>query len=195
VLLFRAETLAGAFPGAEPEVYFVTATPGISRAEITARLQAVVPNGVTVRPLTVDTGSLNAFGLAFWLVAALVLAVALANLGSTMALGVRERARDSGVLRAIGFTPRQLRGSTAITALLLIIGAVIIGVPAGLLLGRSLLEGVGKAIGAGPELRAAPPLALTALFVGLMAIVAVAIGVLTCVQTSRRPVSELMRYE
>ncbi len=195
VLLFRAETLATAFPQAEPAAYFVTATPGVNRAELVARLQGTIASGATVRPLTVDTGSLNAFGLAFWLVAALVLAVALANLGSTMALGVRERARDSGVLRAIGFTPRQLRGSTAIATLLLIVGAIVVGVPAGLLLGRALLEAVGKAIGAGPELRAPPPVAVTTLLVGLMAVVSVAIGVLTCVQTSRRPVSELMRYE
>ncbi len=195
VLLLRAETLTSRFPDITPSDYFVTGTPGTDRDELATRLRGTAAPGVTVRPLVIDTGSLDAFGLAFGLVAALVLAVALANLGSTLALGVRERARDMGVLRAVGFTPGQLLRSTAIATSLLVGAALLVGVPVGFGLCRLLLEAVGRAIGAGPELRAGPPLALTTGLLGVVALSGIAIGVLTCVQTSRQPVSELLRYE
>jgi putative ABC transport system permease protein len=195
VLLFRWESLQAAFPDADPSVYRVVAEPGTGREQLAADLQAVLGGAVTVRPLVVESDDLVAFGIAFWLVAGLVLTVALANLGATVLLGVRERMRDLGVLRAVGFTPAQLVASTAIGTLLLVVAAVIVGVPIGLWLNRTLLVAVGKAVGAGPELRAAPAVVPTVVVVAAIVAAAVAIGALACVQASRRPVSELVNYE
>lgn len=195
VLLFRWETLQDAFPDAVPSVYRVVAMPGTDRRQLAANLQAALGRADTVRPLTVDTGDFDAFAIAFWLVAGLVLTVALANVGATVMLGVRERLRDLGVLRAIGFTPSQLIASTAIATFLLVATAVVVGIPLGLWLNRTLLITVGKSIGAGPELRAAPEPITALVFVLLVVAAAVAIGALTCVQASRRPVSELVRHE
>jgi putative ABC transport system permease protein len=195
VLLFRWESLQAAFPDADPSVYRVVAVPGTDREQLAADLQAALGGAVTVRALVVESDDLVAFGIAFWLVAGLVLTVALANLGATVLLGVRERMRDLGILRAVGFTPAQLVASTAIGTLLLVVAAVIVGVPIGLWLNRTLLVAVGKAVGAGPELRAAPAVVPTVVVVAAIVAAAVAIGALACVQASRRPVSELVNYE
>jgi putative ABC transport system permease protein len=195
VLLFRSESLAGAFPEALPDVYHVVGAAGTDREQLAASLQSALGDEVSVRPLVVEADEMDAFAITFWSVAALVLAVALANLGATVLLGVRERSRDLGVLRAIGFTPSQLVASTAISTLLLVLAAVVVGVPLGLWLSRMLLVTVGKAMGAGPELGTGPqPLAATVL-IGIIVAVAVGIGALACRQVSRRPVSELVQHE
>ena len=64
-------------------------------------------------------------------VTALLIAIALVNLLSTLLLGLRERERDIAVLGAIGATPRQVAGTVLAggVALAAIAGAV--GVPAG----------------------------------------------------------------
>ena len=67
--------------------------------------------------------------------------------------------------------------------------------PLGLWLSRQLLTTVGRAAGAGPEFGADPALVPTVVLVLAVVVAAVAIGALTCVQSSRKPVSELVRYE
>ncbi|HEX9260716.1 MAG TPA: FtsX-like permease family protein [Acidimicrobiales bacterium] len=195
VLQMRMETLEQRLGPVTPNLYRVVARDGIDREALAAQLQQRLGSDVTVRPLVVETEGLDAFYVAFWVVASLLLVVALANFGATMLLGVRERARELGVLRAIGYTPMQLVGATAIGAAVLVVLAVLAGVPLGLWLNDWLLTGVGKGTGAGPELGAPPALATAATFVALLVAAAVAIGALTCVQLSRRPVSELVQYE
>jgi putative ABC transport system permease protein len=75
---------------------------------------------------------------------AVLLCVALANLVATILLGVRERVRDLGVLKAVGLTPRQVvtafLGGQAIVASL----AAVAGVPGGLLLFRTAIAASGS---------------------------------------------------
>ena len=195
VLLTRWESFADIFTDAHPDVYRAVATGGTSRTRLAADLQHRLGNDAVAKPLVVDTGDLDAFGLAFWLVAGLVLAVALANLGSTVLLGVRERLRDLGVMRAVGFTPAQLVASTAISTAALVLVALLIGVPLGLWLNNVLLRGVGEAIGYGPEIGSAPAAVTAILTIGAVAATAIGIGALTCVRSARASATELLRYE
>jgi putative ABC transport system permease protein len=195
VLQLRWETIESLFPGAQPEIYRVVAADGVSRTQLAADLATRFGPNTSVQPLVVDTDDLDAFGVAFWLVATLVLVVALANLGSTILLGVRERLRDFGVLRAIGFTPAQLVASTAISTGALTAVAILIAVPLGLWLNEAFQRGVGEAIGYGPELGAPPDAVVTTAAIVAIALVAVGIGTLTCVRSAKRSASELIRYE
>lgn len=67
---------------------------------------------------------------------AILLAIALVTLLATTLLGVRERARELGILKAIGFTPRQLIGGVAANQLVLAVVALVVGIPLGLALFR-----------------------------------------------------------
>ena len=83
-----------------------------------------------------------------------LLAVAVANLIATLALGVREREEDLAVFKALGATPGQLRVAIATVAALLAIPAVVVGVPLGLIAFRMLLDAGNPSDG--PDLHALP---------------------------------------
>jgi putative ABC transport system permease protein len=195
VLLFRWESLTAVFPNVRPDNYLVVADTDTSRNELATRLLDSFAQSATVQALVVDSDDLDAFFIAFWLVAALVLTVALVNLGSTILLGIRERFRDLGVLRTVGFTPVQLIGSTAVSTAALVLVAIAIGIPTGVAANELLTTNVGKAIGYGPELGAAPGLAVAVATIAALAIGAVAIGMAVSIGSSRRSASDLIRYE
>ena len=54
-------------------------------------------------------GGMSAILAAFGIVSLLILVIMTLILGNTIAMGVRERTAEYGVLRAIGFVPRQIR--------------------------------------------------------------------------------------
>ena len=101
------------------------------------------------------------------------LVISLVGIGNTMALSVLERRREIGVLRALGLTRRQLRGSLTLEAVLLAMVGSVIGLVLGAGFGyagaRLLLAGV-VAVGA-PTLPL-PRLALIVLAAGLAAVLA-----------------------
>jgi putative ABC transport system permease protein len=122
---------------------------------------------------------------------AIMIAVALITLLTTTLLGVRERAREIGVLKALGFTPRQLMAGVAANQLVLAVVALVIGIPLGLALFRIAYEAAnGSAEGIG-----SPPgwwlVVLCPLAAGMFA--ALAAGAAR--QFVRIPVVDALRYE
>ncbi len=85
-----------------------------------------------------------------------VVATALAVAGA-LALGivvwgsVRSRRRDLAVLRALGFSPRQVRWSVRIQCLTIALTALVIGVPLGIIAGRLLWRGFAAQLGVVPD--------------------------------------------
>jgi putative ABC transport system permease protein len=78
---------------------------------------------------------------------ALLVAVGLVNLLTTLLLATRERARDFGVLKAVGLTPRGvLAVVNAGGAVLGLIGAAI-GIPAGIVIFRTLMAAMSPSEG------------------------------------------------
>jgi putative ABC transport system permease protein len=63
---------------------------------------------------------------------AVLLLVGGVNLLATVLLGLRERVRDAGLLKAVGLTPRQVTASFVSSQLAVAAGAVVIGIPLGL---------------------------------------------------------------
>jgi hypothetical protein len=63
-------------------------------------------------------------------------AVALLTVAHLLMTSVRRRRRDLAILRALGFTPRQVRGALAWQAVTLAGMALVIGIPAGIACGR-----------------------------------------------------------
>ena len=87
-------------------------------------------------PVTVvDLGRLDTLPLALGLFFALL---ACAAVGHALVTSVRRRRTDFAVLRSIGFTKRQSRLSIAWQATLLAAVGVVIGVPLGIVVGRSV---------------------------------------------------------
>ena len=99
---------------------------------------------------------------------ALALGVAaLVSLSAAVAASVRRRRRDLAILQALGLTGRQLRSIVAWQTLTLLLVAVAVGVPLGLLAGRWTWAGFATSLGVVPV----TVLPLTSLLVGLALLV------------------------
>jgi ABC-type lipoprotein release transport system permease subunit len=152
-----------------PKMVFVRFRRGVSNAAGLASLKSVeaagnkalyaLPNGIgagdSIEALPVqypaeiqnyksigDTPSVLALGLA---------AGASVALGLTLTASVRRRRRDLAMLRALGFTGRQLRATIAWQASVAGVSGVVVGVPLGIVLGRWLWSLFARYIGAVPE--------------------------------------------
>jgi len=90
--------------------------------------------GGPVRPAEiVDADRMQAVPL---LAGVLLVVAAVIGLSLAVVVSVRSRRRDLAILRALGFTGRQLRDSVRVQALATMVVALVIGVPVGLALGR-----------------------------------------------------------
>jgi hypothetical protein len=89
-----------------------------------------------------DTPSVLALGLA---------AGASVALGLTLTASVRRRRRELAMLRALGFTGRQLRATIAWQATVAGVAGVVVGVPLGIVIGRWLWTLFARYINAVPE--------------------------------------------
>jgi predicted lysophospholipase L1 biosynthesis ABC-type transport system permease subunit len=95
---------------------------------------AIVDYDRPVRPAEiVDADRMRTLPL---LAGALVVAAAVLGLALTVVLSVRSRRRELAVLRALGFTGRQLRDSVRVQALATMVVALGVGLPVGIALGR-----------------------------------------------------------
>jgi putative ABC transport system permease protein len=196
VLMFPLAGLAQVEPDPQPENWRVHVHAGVNVDDAVNLLQhelrgqaQVVPNTQTSNP------QISAFGTSFLLVTVLVLLLAFANLATTMILAVRERSHDLGVLRSVGFTPRQVLTVTAIGAAVLALVGVLIGIPVGFLGFRALIEFVGRNAGIGPQIGVNP--AWWALLLCIPATVGagVLLGLAVTGRAATAEVADLVRYE
>jgi hypothetical protein len=81
------------------------------------------------------------------LLAAVVGALALASLGHALVTSVRRHRGQLAVLRALGFTGRQVRAAVAVHSTTLALGAAALGLPLGVILGRWGWRAVADSIG------------------------------------------------
>ena len=181
-------------PGADPERVLVRVSPDADRAAVARSIDAAAP-GVKADVVETDLGVMDAFRAAFYMISLLVLAVGLVNLGGTAVLGIHERLHDLAILKAMGFTPRQVALSVATGTGAVAAAAVAVGVPAGIVVADAMLAGVGRGAGVGPELGASPPAGgVAAACLGIIALAA-GLGALVARRAARAPVAEALRAE
>jgi putative ABC transport system permease protein len=196
MLMFPFADVSAVDPEARPESYQLRLAAGADRHEVADALGAALGSRARVEAVsTADPGELDPFRFAVTLISGLVIVVALANLASTLALVVRERARDLAVLRAVGFTPRQAMSVVATGGTALAVLATAVGVPLGWWLSGAANNGVGAEIGMGPGIAVAPSWALVAVLVPLTIAVSAGLAVLAARRAATEDVAVLVRYE
>jgi putative ABC transport system permease protein len=126
-------------------------------------------------------------------VSAVILLIMVLILGNTIAMGVRERTQEYGVLRAIGFTPKHLAffviGEAVATGALGGIVGLALAIPfVNLGIGRFLEENMGAWF---PFFRVPPTTAVAALL--LAALLGVAAAVVPAYRASRLNVIDALR--
>jgi putative ABC transport system permease protein len=196
VLMVPLRTLEAVEPDVAAGAYFAHVRPGADVDAVATSLQQELRGAAQVAAHDIDgDDEVNAFRTMFWLVSALVVLVAFANLASTLLLAVRERAREFGVLRSVGFTPRQVLGVSAVGAGALGVVATVIGIPIGWAAFRYISTAVGRGIGVGPNFGVDPGLVAIGVLIPLSIAVAVLLGVAVTRRTATVEVSDLVRYE
>jgi hypothetical protein len=150
-----------------PELVFVRLRSGISPAAGRANLQHIAkvatrifasdPNtvGDTVTVLGVQRPAqivnYRSIGFVPVILAIGLGAGAIVALGLTLAASVRRRRRDLALLKALGFTPRQLRAAVAWQATVAAVIGIVIGMPIGIVVGRVLWTQFARNLNAVPD--------------------------------------------
>ena len=149
VMVGRDTLLLGLRPQATPAYFVARLQPGADAGIVRSRLEQSVGGQVVVSPvrdsIAVPLGNvfeavLLVLGLGLAAVAGMVM------FAMTMILA-DEQAFVIGILKAIGARPRQLAASLTWAAGLLILPAVAVGVPAGILLTAGLINVLSQVIG------------------------------------------------
>ncbi len=135
-------------PVAGPMAVLIAVTPGVSHAtalrslnRITATLDrsADGPVGGVVSALRpAEIANYRTVGATPALLAGVLAAGAIGALGLTLVASVRQRRRQFALLKALGFTQRQLAASVAWQSSVAAVVGVLAGVPIGIALGRWL---------------------------------------------------------
>ncbi|MGZ4723118.1 MAG: ABC transporter permease, partial [Ilumatobacteraceae bacterium] len=182
-------------PNADPGGYFVDVREPADGPAVRDAVLTATGNTAKVELADSNNDDLVAFRVAFVIISVLVMAIALVNLVGTTLLGIRERQRDIGILKTVGFTPTQIGVSVAAGGAAYAVAAVIIGVPAGLIASAAMQNAVGKATGIGPGFGSAPEMGVIAVVAGFIVIGCIALAATTARRAARAPVAEILRSE
>jgi putative ABC transport system permease protein len=154
VLDFGLDALsdAGAAPG--QLVYSLVLKPGVQPAAARAGLLAASQDQLDVQVVSNPADGLGVVR-AVIAVAVVVLAVmALANLLTAAAVGLRDHLHEVGVLKALGLTPRQVTATLVVNTTILTAIGVTSGTVAGLVIAPRLINMQGRTSGIGSGIAA-----------------------------------------
>ena len=119
--------------------------------------------------------------MAIFVLAAVLIGIALINVFNTSLLAMQEKTRDIGILKTLGMTPAQVTAMTNTSAGVLGLLAALLGVPLGYALTQGLLASLSHTYGFGTV-----HMALNSLYVGLLVPSAVALSVAGSLIPGRR---------
>ena len=194
-----------------PNLVFVRLRPGVPQAAGLADMQrvaraadriiAAVPvgggsgNNVTVLGVQRPAEIVNygTIGVTPVLMATALAAAAIVALGLTLTASVRRRRRDLALLKSLGFTQRQLAAALSWQASVSSAIGIVIGVPLGIAVGRTLWTLFAREIFAVPE-PTVPVLAVVLVAVGTL-VLANLVAAVPGRMAARTPTALLLRAE
>jgi len=126
---------------------FVKKAPGVSTAAALAavkNLSAQYAPGTTVQDQAAykaeQTKPINQILALIYTLLALAIVIALLGIGNTLALSIFERTRELGVMRAVGMTRRQLRGTIRWESVIIALQGTFLGLVVGVFFGWALVR-------------------------------------------------------
>ena len=125
---------------------FVKKAPGVSTAAALAAVKTVAAQyapGTTVQDQAAykaeQTKGINQVLALIYTLLALAIVIALLGIGNTLALSIFERTRELGVMRAVGMTRRQLRGTIRWESVIIALQGTLLGLVVGVFFGWALV--------------------------------------------------------
>ena len=134
--LVTLEAFSSMAPESMTQTYAVWIDPGVDRSATLSALQQAFPTTFIEQSVPTQVSNLGLVsGQPVWL-AVIIALLAGAALTHALVTSVRGSRRQIGVLKSIGFTKRQVLSTVAWHASLITGGALLVGVPLGVVLGR-----------------------------------------------------------
>jgi hypothetical protein len=175
-------------PGADPETVLAELRDDFRAWD---RFGASLGYTAPVRPAEIiNVQSMRAVPV---LVGGLVTAAAAVGLGTAMVTSVGARRRELGILRSLGFTGRQVRHSVRVQALAIVLAALAVGIPLGLVVGRYAWRTFADQLGV-VTTPSVPPGAIALTVAGGL-VVAILTAVVPAQKASRSTPSEVLRRD
>jgi putative ABC transport system permease protein len=126
---------------------FVKKAPGVSSAAALAAVKTVAARyapGSTVQDQAAykaeQTKGINQVLALIYTLLALAIVIALLGIGNTLALSIFERTRELGVMRAVGMTRGQLRGTIRWESVIIALQGTVLGLVVGVFFGWALVR-------------------------------------------------------
>jgi putative ABC transport system permease protein len=195
LLMTDVATLTAVADVVTPFEYHLVLAPGSDPRQVAAGLSAASDEVLSPR-VTADRGLgiLDSMPAIIGGLSVVLVTVALLGVLATVWMGVQERRRDTGLLAAIGMTPRQSLLAVLLGAVAMGVAAYAIGLPAGVAGTGVLLDGLARELGFGPLQIQRDGWALAAVLPAVVA-VAVAGAAVPAWRAGRIPVAEALRHE
>jgi putative ABC transport system permease protein len=185
VLAFGMDTLKLATSGSRPqppESYDVVLHRGLSAAAARAELLRWAPGPLVVNLVANPADSLGIVRLVIAISVVVLAIIGLASLLTATAIGLRDHRHETGVLAALGLTPRQVMATLVVNTTILTALGTALGIAFGLALAPRLINMQGQASGMGLGIATAP----SALTIAAVFVLALLVTTLAAVLMARR---------
>jgi ABC-type lipoprotein release transport system permease subunit len=185
---------------ATEQAWFVRAVPGANRTEVVDAFRSAFPG--TPRTAIVPFGSeettdlglnLEQIGSVPLLFAVIMAIMAAAVLAHVLTVAARARRRDLAVLRALGFSRSQILRTLTWQSSIYAVGALAIGVPVGVALGRAAWRVYATNLGAVPEVVVPWPALVVA--AGAAIVLAATVALIPAASVARTRPGAVLRAE
>jgi putative ABC transport system permease protein len=182
VLAFGMDALKIAGNPQSPSAYSVVLKPGLSPAAARADLLRWSADQLAVQLVANPADNLGVVRLVIAISVLVLAVIGLASLLTATAIGLRDHRHETGVLAALGLTPRQVMATLVVNTTILTAIGLSLGVALGLAVAPRLINMQGQASGMGAGIAAAP----SVLIVAAIFVVALLVTTLAALLMARR---------
>jgi putative ABC transport system permease protein len=176
VLAFGLDTLSSAGGPQPPSSYDVVLRPGTSAAAARAELLRWSRGQLVASIVANPADGLGIVRLVIAISIPVLAIIGLASLLTATAIGLRDHQHETGVLAALGLTPRQVMATLVVNTMLLTTVGWSIGTAAGLVAAPRLINAQGRSSGMGSGIAATPSLVTLALTLAVALLVTTVAG-------------------
>jgi putative ABC transport system permease protein len=186
VLAFGLDALSAAgVPPTSAQYYSVVLRPGVSAAAARTTLQRLSGDRLAVSEVANPADGLGIVRVVIGVSVVILAVIALASLLTATAIGLRDHRHETGVLAAMGLTPRQVMATLVVNTTILTLAGVACGLVAGLLVAPRLINMQGRASGLGSGIYAGPSALMVVFVVGVSLFVATSAALILARRTMR----------
>lgn len=204
---FRVSGIGRLSDGDETDQVFFVSSDGLARLQVAEDLsvnaayvrlgevddatrQRLLDLGLTPAQPPSRVANLDEIGSVPRLLAAALVVLGLAGMVNALVLSVNRRRGDIAIVRALGFTPGQVRAAITWQGVVTACAAIVIGVPVGLFVGRVVWKQVADGVGA-VDLVSIPWLAVVVIPIAALVIVTAMASIVGCRAAALDPATVL----